>query len=158
MTTKSETLFCNRINKCIPRAVEIEKMHNPYRGGTADYWYSGFRDDLWVEYKWILLARGTASKAIKPKATKLQLIWLNNHHNRGRNVCVIIGSPNGCAILLDGEWNNKVPGNKFHYTEREVANWIVKQTHVEVLASTHRSDKPGVQNRSNIVDHRGDGN
>jgi hypothetical protein len=33
--------------------IHYEKMNNPYRGGTADSWYSGLAGDLWVEFKYL---------------------------------------------------------------------------------------------------------
>lgn len=68
-------------------------MHNMYRGGTPDVWYSGPRGDLWVEYKWIprVPKRGT----VVPELSALQLDWLTKRKAEGRNVMVIVGAPGG---------------------------------------------------------------
>ena len=53
MSVKPETQFANSVNGKLPLrgVLHREKMNNPYRGGTADWWYSGRRADLWCEYK-----------------------------------------------------------------------------------------------------------
>lgn len=83
-------------------------MHNPYRGGTPDVWYSGKGGDLWIEYKWG-----------KGKLSPLQFEWLTKRHEEGRNVAVCKGSAKG-AVVLDE------PG-AFQLTDAEVADWILME-------------------------------
>jgi hypothetical protein len=53
VSSKPETTFIQSIHRHLPKEVYREKMANPYRGGTPDVWYSGYKSDLWVEYKFI---------------------------------------------------------------------------------------------------------
>lgn len=74
-------------------------MHNAYRGGTPDVWYSGKNGDLWVEYKWA--PKVPKSGIIVPDLSPLQLKWLKGRFEEKRNVVVIVGYPDGCLIM---EW------------------------------------------------------
>lgn len=68
----------------------FEKMHNPYRGGTPDVWYSGDAADLWVEYKYIKAAPKRTAM-VKPDLSDLQIKWLRGRQREGRNVMVVLG-------------------------------------------------------------------
>jgi len=130
---KPETLFTNRINRHVPPKVRVEKMHNIYRGGTPDFWYSGNKDDLWVEYKWI--PKLPVKAAVKVNLSMLQTLWLADAFEKGRNVCVIVGSPKGCAILTDGAWKLNVSHNEFRHSELAVARWLIEKLHVPIAAA-----------------------
>lgn len=95
MPNKPETTFTRSVNKHIPFVYHV-KMHNPYTSGIPDVWYSGAKGDLWAEYKFVqnLPVRG----GIYFNLTKLQLKWLRDRHEEGRNVILIVG----CA--LGGVW------------------------------------------------------
>lgn len=124
---KRETLFYRRVNKRLPAEIHSEKMTNPYRGGTADFWYSGYKADLWAEYKWFVRA---PVRSARVGLQTLQELWLNDACRKGRNVCVIIGSPQGCAILRDGAWMHNISREEFKYSEQDVTAWIIGQVHV----------------------------
>ena len=102
-----------------------EKMHNIYRGGTADMWYSG-PQDLWVEWKW---ENKLPKKLVKPDCSPLQKLWLNGRHVEGRNVCVILGSKDGCVVFtapyqwLEGVVRDEV----LVHSEKQIAEWITEQ-------------------------------
>lgn len=84
--------------KYLSPAVYHEKMHNPYRGGTPDDWFSGDARDLWAEVKFIVVpARDTT--VITPNLSPLQLKWLTERHAQGRNCWVIVGCKEGGTIL-----------------------------------------------------------
>lgn len=107
-------------------------MNNPYRGGTADVWYSGRKADLWSEYKFLprLPQRGIID-AKRIDLTALQLDWLRGRYEEGRNVCVIVGCPSGGVILRDLEWEVGITPAEF--TDRlasrvEIAGWIMHET------------------------------
>ena len=125
MAAKPETTFYTAINRLLPRELHKEKMNNPYRGGTADMWYSGNRGDLWVEYKW--LAHHPRGE-FKPDLSALQIQWLSARHKEGRNVAVIIGCTKGVMILRHPDWNYPVKPN-FTLSRHEAAAWIVKETY-----------------------------
>ena len=117
MAIKPETRFIASVNRRLPLkrrresaaarqrygfAIHYEKMANPWSSGAADCWYSG-RRDLWVEYKY--LPRLPARADIRPERllSAQQLDWLSERAKEGRNVCVIIGCPEGGAILAPQE-------------------------------------------------------
>jgi hypothetical protein len=125
MSRKPETVFYTAVHRLLPRALHVEKMNNPYRGGTADMWYSGNLRDLWVEYKWLPRA---PRKEFIPDLSALQLKWLRERHGEGRNVAVIIGCPTGVMLLRDLDWESPISSN-FALTRQDAANWIAKETH-----------------------------
>jgi hypothetical protein len=79
-------------------------MYNPLRGGTADVWYSGFGGDLWDEYKWLAQLPKRVPIRMYNELSPLQLRWVSERYEEGRNVCVMLGSPEGCWIFVDGAW------------------------------------------------------
>ena len=101
-------------------------MHNAYRGGTPDVWYSGSRGDLWVEYKWI--ARIPKRGTIVPKLSPLQLDWLTKRKAQGRNVLVIVGSPKGALSLsLVKSWTKYQYIGERLFTDAELAGNIARR-------------------------------
>lgn len=123
-------------------------MNNPYRGGTADFWYSGCKADLWVEYKWlprIPKSEYSLTCGKKPSLSVLQQKWLLDRHNEGRHVCVIIGVPSGVIILNNLTWLGAIDFNKI-ISRDTAAAWIIKET----MNAVH---KPTISNRKgNSVD------
>lgn len=108
MSSGPETRFIASVHRYLPPPDEFhrEKMANPYRGGTADSWYSSKRD-LWVEWKWVdLPAREDTVISIvdgkKPPLSVLQQDWITRRVDEGRNVWVIVGSLAGGLILPNG--------------------------------------------------------
>lgn len=131
---KPETAFRLKIEKRLPAKTRPhrEKMANPYRGGTADSWYSGDLGDLWVEYKFLLSVpqRGIVD-AKRVGLTGLQLDWLKGRHEEGRNVCVIVGTPVGGVIMRNLEWESEMTVDSFRgklITIPDLAKWIAQQT------------------------------
>lgn len=128
MARKPETVFIGSVHRHIPRVVHREKMANPYRGGTADVWYSARKQDLWSEYKFVPTIPRTGVAA---NLSQLQLQWLNNRHAEGRNVAVIIGCPCGGVILRDRAWEHRVAKTEFEkklLSREELARWITAFT------------------------------
>lgn len=122
---KPETTFRLGIERHLPRLLHREKMNNPYRGGTADSWYSGRRADLWVEYKWMPYVPKTT--ALKPDLTALQRQWLNRRYEEGRNVSVVLGCPDGAVIYTGGTWDIAIDTAlclALLAGRRTVASWI----------------------------------
>ena len=129
---KPETRFRNKIERRLPPGVYCEKMSNPYRGGTADSWYSGNAADLWVEYKFLpsMPQRGDID-AKRIGLTRLQGDWLRGRYKEGRNVCVIVGVPLGGVIMRDLEWEQAMSAGAFQsrvVTIPSLAEWIARQT------------------------------
>jgi len=129
MASKPETKFIAGVHKHLPKTPHREKMNNPYRGGTADQWYSGSAGDLWSEYKF--LPRTPQRGVVRPDVSPLQKKWLRGRYEEGRNVCVIVGCPAGGVILRDLEWEDGLLYNEFGariQSRADLANWIETQT------------------------------
>lgn len=130
MAVKPENAFITGVHKHLPppKLFHREKMNNPYRGGTADWWYSSKRD-LWVEYKFIptIPARGR----VIPKLSALQLEWLTGRHGEGRNVKVIVGCPQGGCVIPRDAWQNGLSVDSFKtllLTRRSLADYLLSET------------------------------
>lgn len=132
--SKPETRYYSAVHKLLPSRLHREKMHNPYRGGTADVWYSGNAGDLWVEYKWLAKLPVRASICLDKLLSPLQQQWLSGRHEEGRNVVVILGTPTGAWVFEGAAW--KLPLNPDAIktdglTKREVAEYITRRTFLD---------------------------
>lgn len=129
MATKPETTFYTGLNKHVPRHVYRMKNNNPFLGGVPDFWYSGNAADLWVEYKWIPRVPRSGIVDVGKLLSALQLKWLADRYDEGRNVCVIAGCSTGGVVLRDRLWEKPVVD--FHSlirSRQDLASWIVSQT------------------------------
>lgn len=127
MSTKPENRFIGSLHRKLPM-VYAEKMNNPWRAGTADVWYSGVNGDLWVEYKFI--ERIPRSREILPDLTPRQTRWLNNRHDEGRNVAVVLGLPTGGVIYRNKEWMTPMDNVALAarvVSKDEITRWILNQ-------------------------------
>jgi hypothetical protein len=129
MSVKPETRYIGLIHKKLPGRVYYEKMHNPYRSGTADVWYSGVEGDLWVEYKNIqAIPKRTV---VLPDLSDRQKRWLGNRLDEGRNVAVVLGTPEGGVIYRDRAWLDPLTPDELRsrlVSNQQVADWIYSQT------------------------------
>lgn len=131
---KPETTFYTSVHKHLPPLSELhrEKMHNPYRGGTADHWFSGCKADLWVEYKFIVVPKRDDTMidlvgGNKPIISVLQQDWLTERHNEGRNVWVIVGCKEGGVVFRGREWGGAFDAGSFRLRikdRKDIANQI----------------------------------
>lgn len=132
MSTKPETTFYTAVHKLLPKTVYREKMHNPYRGGTPDVWYSGNLDDLWIEYKYLKTVPKKAPVDVKKHLTPLQRQWLSARYEEGRNVAVVIGTPRGSFVYEGSSWKDAKPTaadfDQNSLSKREVADFIAQKT------------------------------
>jgi len=116
---KPESAFMTGVYKYLPPLSELhrEKMANPYRGGTADWWYRGRVTDLWIEAKYITIpARLSTLIAIPPPGrllSPLQADWLASRHAEGRNVWVLVGSRSGGVIFQGVSWEKPITAGDF---------------------------------------------
>lgn len=139
--SKPETNYYTGVHKLLPpmRELHREKMHNIYRGGTADVWYSGNLDDLWVEYKWLAKLPKKALVRLERELSPLQQQWLTGRYEEGRNVVVILGTPEGAWVFEGVSWKEPLsPGTirTVGLTKRNVADYIKKRTCLDdVLAN-----------------------
>lgn len=126
-STKPENTFIAGVHRHL-RSTYVEKMNNPWRAGTADVWYSGAAGDLWIEYKFI--ERIPRSNEILPELTPRQSRWLNNRHDEGRNVAVVLGTPRGGVIYRNKEWmepKDKESLEALLIPKLQIARWIHDQ-------------------------------
>lgn len=96
---KPENNFIARVHKHLPATIYREKMHNAYRGGTPDVWYSGTERDLWVEYKYIQSIPKRSATQVPVGLSALQRQWIGRRLTEGRYVIVIIGCKQGGYVL-----------------------------------------------------------
>ena len=134
MSTKPESTFIGSVHKKFSgKKPYIEKMYNPLRSGTPDVYYSGDVGDLWVEYKFV--PRIPRSAEILPDLTPRQRRWLNDRFAEGRNVAVVLGTPDGGVIYRNKEWNTPLSSTelKARLVPKEgVAQWIKSQVGVSL--------------------------
>ena len=142
MSRKPETTLIAGVNKFLPAGVHCEKTNNPYRKGMADVWYSAFPCDLWVEYKWL---PRIPKKPFLADLSVLQLNWLRDRYNEGRNVAVIVGCPNGVIILRNLSWEQPTTFDDLK-TRREAAEWIAKETIYASVTRPHSSSESNIPN------------
>ena len=148
MSAKPENNFILSVNRLLPLKkvrssakallqypvdmhLHYEKMHNSFRGGTWDGWYSGKGGDLWIEYKF--LPRIPQRASVKPFAllSPLQLEWGRERLDEGRNVAVIIGCPTGGVLLRELDWEKELSPQQFDSllsSRVDLASWIMEQT------------------------------
>jgi len=125
MPAGPENRFRAAIHRRLPAKLHHEKMNNPWRGGTADDWYSGPSGDCWVEYKWV---PKVPTKVLKPKLEPLQEKWLNGRFSEGRDVYVVVGCPDGGVIFsAPDEWLKGVTKPTIR-SKDEIAKWLVSIT------------------------------
>lgn len=112
MTAKAETVYAQRVNKHLPPEVYREKMNNPYRGGTPDFYYE-FQRSLWCEYKFIEVPK-REDTIIRPNLSALQLDWLKRCHANGHKPVVVIGSrAGGVALWSPNAWTHGLGAGAF---------------------------------------------
>ena len=97
----TESGFTSSIKAKLPSRIYSWKINCKYANGIPDSWYSGPVSDLWVEYKYV---KTLPKNGVKPNLSPLQEKWLKDRHSEGRNVAVIVGSPDGCLIYTNLEW------------------------------------------------------
>lgn len=126
MSAKAETVYAQGVNKQIPTHIYREKMANPYRGGTPDFFYEA-RKQAWVEYKFVELPKREET-LIKPNLSALQLAWLQRCYDNGHTAAVVIGSRAGGIMLrAPGNWLHGVSAGHFIEnikTKKEMAQLI----------------------------------
>lgn len=115
---KPENIFISSLNRHLPPLSQVhrEKMANPYRGGTADMWYSGPARDLWIEWKFVPkvpVLKTMSVDLMKNYLSPLQAQWLRTQHEFGRNVWVGVGCPEGGFVLKNLEWEKPISADSF---------------------------------------------
>lgn len=130
MATKPESNFYRSVHRHLPKELYCEKMYNPLRGGTWDFWISGPRD-LWVEYKWIDRIPTRDNTMVMAELSALQKAWGTGRFHEGRNLAIIVGCPEGGVALQGLDWFEPMPAGEFRkkvISRKEVAAWIASIT------------------------------
>jgi hypothetical protein len=137
MSSGPETRFTASVHRLLPpeNVFHREKMANPYRGGTADSWYSGNLSDLWVEWKFIEIPKLSTTMidlvgGKKPTISMLQQDWLEYRYKEGRHVAVIVGSKTGGVIFdTPAQWMTPINTATFYkwlVSRNEIAQYILE--------------------------------
>ena len=156
MSSGPENRFIASIHRLLPTTLHWEKMHNQYRGGTADVWYSGWKRDLWVEYKFV--DKIPRVGCIIPDCTELQKEWLRDRHAEGRRVYVLVGHPKGGVLFVTpAEWEEGlgVLQSGREMTKQEIVSWLVfqatgvKDAQKTIAVRAKRGQR--IQNHSNRI-------
>ena len=129
MSSKPETVFYTGVHRYLPTDLHREKMCNPYRGGTWDFWFSGTHD-LWIEYKFVVLPKRD-STMVDVTLSDLQIDWGKSRYQEGRSIAVIVGCKEGGIILTDREWEQSFTCEEFRariISRTDLAQWIVNAT------------------------------
>lgn len=129
MAVKPENTYINSVHKHLPDGVYHMKTNNPYVAGIPDCYYSGDAGALWVEYKFV--AKLPARVPVPVDLSKLQRHWLAGRHAEGRNVAVIVGSPEGGIILRVPQLDMEITAYVFRermVARQYIASWIAEQT------------------------------
>lgn len=132
MSQKPENTFIKSIHtKMAKEKPYFEKTNNPWRAGTPDVYYSGDKSELWIEYKYI--PKIPISSEILPDLTPRQRRWLNERYDEGRNVFVVLGTPDGGVIYRDKEWLKPLSSTEIEaklLSRAEIARWIISEAGV----------------------------
>jgi RNase adaptor protein for sRNA GlmZ degradation len=101
-------------------------MNNPFTGGVPDVWYSGFKNDLWVEYKYV--PKNPVRGSVIFNLSELQKHWLEQRQEEGRNVAIIIGCPAGGVCVTPPTYELLVSDfNRLLKSRVDLAGWIKDQ-------------------------------
>ena len=132
----NEHSFIRSIHRKLPKEIYVWKINDNYAGGVADAYYCGFKDDLWIEYKYVSLPKKDDSK-VQIGLSALQVNWLSAQANRKRNVAVVVGSAEGILLLTDPKDFEKPFVTKSYFS----SNAIDKDTLLSFIISiTSQSD------------------
>jgi len=132
--SKPETTFTAGVHKYLPPGREDPywmKNNNLYTSGIWDVWYSGDFQDLWVEYKFVVLPK-QGKTLITPGLSELQMDWGRKRCAEGRNLAVIVGCKEGGVIMTkQTEWMRQWTRDEFMQqlkTRKDIAIWLMGQT------------------------------
>lgn len=130
-----ESAFNAKINRGVKAAgVYALKLNLAYVAGVPDNWYSGRFRGHWSEFKWLSklpTVHFHLRTGANPKLTDQQNLWLSRRYDEGRDVSVIVGSPDRCIVLLDKEWEEAVEVERMTMSHRDVIDWIVERVNGE---------------------------
>lgn len=111
MALKPESKFIQKINKLVT-GYKV-KLNVQFNNGIPDCYYSGDKGEAWIEYKWVPKLPVRAGTEVHIDLSPGQLLWLHGRCKEGRNIAVIVGSPEGCVVLTDCRWEKPVSAEQF---------------------------------------------
>jgi hypothetical protein len=89
------------------------KLNVAYAKGIPDCYYSGSRSDLWNEHKKFDTLPPLVDLMNTDITSSLQQMWLAGRHAEGRNVGMIVFSPEGHLFLPGLEWMKPITREEF---------------------------------------------
>ena len=124
--------YIRSIHRRLPASIYRWKINDNFEGGVADAYYSGEEGDLWIEYKYLPALPKRSTTPIRTCLSAQQRLWLTRRHSEGRQVAVVIGSPDGAVIQTTPDaWNDAMTRDDFIRSaveNKSVANYIVRHT------------------------------
>lgn len=115
MTTGNEHTFVRSIHGILRRKhpkLYVWKINANYAGGVPDAYYS-MKSDLWVEYKYLKSLPQKPETIVQYRLSELQKDWLIRRDAEGRDVCVVVGSPQGNLIFPGTAWRRPITSADF---------------------------------------------
>lgn len=137
MAQGPENSFIAGVHRHLKKKTHAEKMHNAYRRGIPDVYYSGVKGDIWVEYKFI--AKIPSKANMLPDLSQPQLEWCEARYKEGRRVYVIVGTSTGGVIFRDLEWMSPMEPSEARrrlLSKKDIALWILDQVGVATCPSS----------------------
>ena len=98
------------------------KVSDRFNAGVPDCWISGPKGDLWVEVKFVKQFPKRAT--VRPDLSALQRKWLEDRHDEGRQVAVVVGSPEGVVIYPKLDWVSPVT-REAAVSRKQLIAWIL---------------------------------
>lgn len=99
--------------KLVPRCYAL-KLNLRMVAGVPDCWLSGSRDDLWLELKYDKALPRTIDLTNTSRYLSMrQQQWLTDRHHEGRNVAVLLGSPDGHVLYPGISWTEPTDRESF---------------------------------------------
>lgn len=101
----TETTFWQSLRKKLVPRVYALKLNLRFTAGVPDCWLSGSKDDLWLELKYVqkLPPAVDCTKLLSER----QQDWIRRRYAEGRNVGVLIGSPDGHVYYPCLSWQDQ---------------------------------------------------
>lgn len=115
MTAGNEHTFVRSIHGILRRkhpTLYVWKINANYAGGVPDAYYS-MKSDLWVEYKYLKSLPQKPETIVQYRLSELQKDWLIRRDAEGRDVCVVVGSPQGNLIFPGTAWRRPITSADF---------------------------------------------
>ena len=122
-----EADFTRYIFGKLPPVIYKWKIMNMMQNGVPDAYFSGLAGDCWIEFKWQKAPKRDNTK-FKVQVSELQNRWLSYRASEGRNVAVVLGTPDGCRIFDSVNWSIPITRKDLIHTRADIVEWIIKQT------------------------------